>query len=128
MPPPPVIHQQQPYSAPPSMAAMPPQRVPPPYFPPQSVAAHVPKPMTTFHQTESPSSWPTQARPVSPVVLGSVFPANYSPMQPTPLKGLDFAAIVHMNPGEEMLRYVQVIINRFNFSNDKCCNNYINDI
>ena len=47
---------------------------------------------------------PTLATSAAPT--GSVFPVGYSALQT--VKGLDFAAIALMNPGEEMLRYIQV--------------------
>ena len=105
---------QQPYAAhrqnQPPPAAIPAQRVthvPPPSVP-QSALLNLPKPMSTLQYSDTPAWSNAGGRPASPVKLGSVFPANYNPLQPTPAKGLDFAAIVHMNPGEDMLRYVQV--------------------
>jgi hypothetical protein len=69
------------------------------------MALPLPKPTTLVQNPPSqPQSDHFPAANI-PAVPGSAYSA-----QPVaaPAKGLDFQAMLHMNPGEEMLRYVQV--------------------
>jgi len=69
------------------------------------MALPLPKPTTLVHNqpTQSQSDgWPAASKPQAPGPAYSAQPVA------APAKGLDFQAMLHMNPGEEMLRYVQV--------------------
>lgn len=69
------------------------------------IALPLPKPTTVVQNPPTqthPDRWPAASTPQAPVASYSAQPVA------APAKGLDFQAMVHMNPGEEMLRYVQV--------------------
>jgi hypothetical protein len=75
----------------------------------------LPRPTTLYPSTalayQAQPSWAGQSsQPTLPTAPGVVYPtALNSQVGPPPAKGLDFNAIALMNPGEEMLRYIQVL-------------------
>ena len=101
------------YAARPTFTLPPPTFVPAqrPMYPdgPSYGASAVP-PVAPPRQTRFGPQFPAPPVQQLPQVVqpaGSVFPDGYSTRSPP--RGLDFVAIAHMNPGEEMLRYVQVM-------------------